>query len=429
MRNRKALVITVGGIVAISVATVMLVSGPSGAGFSFPWVQRNGAPIARDPAGEDAGGVSDRASSSRPASASKSAVPLARGKQLGSGSGVNFSSYLEFMDSLGRKPTPEEEDAIIANSNRDPQVLLGLALANSSRAAQFLREVLEKDPDNPLVHYGILRYGDAGFDVLASAQKLVSLNPNDAELWYAAASAALKAGDRTLATDYLRKAAAQTDFATLHNAVIAANLEAYRLGGTTEENAQIRVALENHQTIADMAFADLYRYLWPPSSGTFKIAPGNEEMAALFLDGQQKLFNTKALTLDSYFGAQVKQSIALKEFVGAAASGENPAAAKYLSAPASELLSTATAEWLELQPVLPFGNDKPGVYRRLSGDQQQELISRIRKDGELSAFLWAYEQRPDIFRSPDFKPQSYSKKAWTEYLSHVGVALSTNQKK
>ena len=100
---------------------------------------------------------------------------------------INFGTYNDYLNSLSRKLTPAEEDAIIANSKRDPQVLLGLALTGSSRAPQFLREVLQRSPENPLVHYEILHRADPGFDRLASARKLVNLVPNDAELWYAAA--------------------------------------------------------------------------------------------------------------------------------------------------------------------------------------------------------------------------------------------------
>ena len=429
-RNRQALAITIGAIVA----SVLVIVGFRSPRLRVDATESTVAPVVHLPAGEKPGSAVNRVSPSQavlpPKQASARSDTLERGKHLGPDPGINFGAYQEFMDSLVRKPTPAEEDAIIASSKRDPQVLLGLALTGSPRAPQFLRELLEKSPEIPLVHYGILRYANAGFDVLASAQKLVSLVPNDAELSYAAAAEAFKVGDRTLATDYLRKGAAQSEFATLHSTELAAKLDAYRLAGSSEEMAQTRVLLENNQTMGDVALFKLHEYLLSDGSpGPFKIAPGNEEMAALLLAANQKMVNTKGLTLDSYLGSRGTEIEYLKAFLRASVTGENPAAAQYLSSPASALHSTAAAEWQKMEPVLIFGNDKPGVYQRLSGDQQRELVERIQKDGEISAFLWANEVRPDIFHSPDFKPQGYSKKAWTEYLYRAGVPLSANRKR
>lgn len=338
---------------------------------------------------------------------------------------IDFGTYKEYLDSLSGRLTPAEEDAILADSKRDPQILAGLALAGSSRAPQFLKEALEKAPEDPLVHYAILARADSGFDRLTSAQKLASLVPNDAESWYVAAAEALAGGNRTLAIDYLRNAFGQSEYATLRSAVLAAKLEMYRLAGSSDEMAQNRVLLDNNQTIGDAALVRLHEYLL---SGAFVIPPGYEEMAAILLNAQQKTLDSKGLALDSYFGARAMEMEYLRAFFRAHVSGENPEAARYLTAPASEMLSAANAEWEELEPILMFSNDKPGVYQRLSEDQRRELIERIGKEGEVSAFMWAYEERPDIFRSENFKPQGFSKKTWLNYLKSVGVPFSAQRK-
>lgn len=438
MMNKKVFAITVGLVAVCGLALVLIASGPAGAGSRFPWLRTDGTGGTAESGmhsfgGEKSGsaGSSSRANSG-PQLISMSAVPwggeTARPER---DSGINFGTYLKYLDSLGRKLTPAEEDAILANSNRDPQVLLGLAMAGSSRGAAFLREALEKAPENPLVHYEILHRGDPGFDRLASAQKLVSLVPNDAELWYAAAAEALAVGNRTLATDYLRNAAAQPDFGSLYNAELAARIEAYQWAGSTEEMAQAKAFLENRPSIGDVALTKLQQYLLTESdsAGPFEMTQGKEEMAAILLNGLEKSANSKGLTLGGYYVARAMEIEFLRSFFEANVTGGNPAAAKYLTAPASQLLSEASAAFEDLQPVLMFSYDKPGIYQRLSGDQQQELIERIRKDGEVSAFQWAYQERPDIFHSPDFKPQGYSKKMWAEYLSHVGTAPGAIQKR
>jgi|GEM_PF-4324740 len=442
MRNAKALAITIGAIVAIGLILVYIVDGPDGLGFRFSrWFgdgaeSSSGSNRVSESSEKTREGVSSFASDSGSKPTASSVDPAAdpEAAQARREATIYFGIYDDFLNSLGRKPTREEEDAMLANSNRDPQVLLGLVLVGSARAAQFLREALEKAPDNPLVHYQILHRGDPGFDRLASAQKLVSLVPNDAELRYAAAVEAFAAGDRTLAMDDLRTASTLSEFASLRGAEFAARLEIYRQTGSNEELAQARVALDFIQPLGLTAIFKLHGYLFPGASpgdsivpSDWNIPPGSEEMVALLLDAQRKVLNNKALSLDSYLGARGMESEYLKAFFRANVSGENPAAVSYLSAPATELLSAADAELARIEPVTRFMYDKPGVYQRLSPYQQWELVKRIEKDGELSAFQWAYGVRPDIFRSPDFKPQGTSKAAWAEYLKSSGNPLGADQ--
>lgn len=420
MKTRKRIAVIAAAIAVCGLAVFLIVSRPDGAGFSFSPSQAQHAEGMESP-----GGTGVHVSAGETPAASEDDL---RGQKDRS---IHFGTYAGFLNSLSRKLTRAEEDEILANSQRDPQVLLRLALAGSARADQFLREALEKDPENPLVHYAILHRVDPEVDRLASAQKLVSLLPHDGELWYAAAAAALEAGNRALAADYLQKGAAQSDFASLHRAELAARIEAYQWAGSTEEMARTRALLESHQSIGDVALVKLQQYLLTEDldfAGPFEMTQGKEEMAALVLRGLQKEASAPGLSLDSYYGTRSMEIEVLRSFFQANVTGGNAAAAQYLSAPAAELFATANTAFEDLFPVLMFSYDKPGIYQRLSGDQQQELIARIQQDGEIAAFSWAHEERPDIFRSSDFKPQGYSKENWTGYLQRFGNPPGASRK-
>lgn len=432
MENRRRFAVAIGVIVVCGLFIALIVIGPGRLGFRSPSSRADKTESTAGASPHPSKSESESAANSKLTAMSPDAPAGKEASRNGSDGAINFGTYESYLNSLCRRLTPAEEDVILANSNRDPRVLLGLALAGSSRADQFLREALEKDPENPLIHYSILRRVDPGFDRLASAQKLVSLVPNDGELWYAAAAVALDAGNRTMAIDYLRKAATQPEFASMQSAELATRIEAYQWGGSTEEMARTRALLECHQSTGDMALVKLQEYLLSEDlgfAGPFEMSQGKEEMAALLLSGAQKAAKAKDLSLDSYYGTLGMEMEILRSFFKANVTGENVPAARYLQTPASTLLSTADATFEDLAPVLMFSYDKPGIFRRLSGDQQQELIQRIQQDGEVSAFSWAYQERPDIFRSPNFKPQGQTKKNWTEYLQRFGIAPNANQKR
>lgn len=327
---------------------------------------------------------------------------------------VSSVSYKTYLGSLCRPLTPAEEDRIAAESKHDPRILAGLALTGSLRAKEWLEEALRQAPDDPLVLYSILARMDTGFDRLMLARKFVKLVPDDAEPLYAAANEALKAGDRNAAIAFLREAAGRENYSSLYQAGVDAKLNVYRLAGYSEQNALARIYLDDGATLADFALIDLNN-TFEPFDRAFVISPGNEEVAALLLDGMQKASSSPGRTLASYEMASQLEFSYLRAFTRSSVGGDNPiATARYLATPAAEMLAQANAERQEFYPVGYFAHDKPGVYQRLTSDEQIELLQRVQRDGELPAYQWAYQLHPNIFRSPDFVPRGFSQKFWIE---------------
>jgi hypothetical protein len=111
----------------------------------------------------------------------------------------------------------------------------------------------------------------------------------------------------------------------------------------------------------------------------------------------------------------------LREFLRSGANtADRSSIEKYFAAPLAETFSQAKAERDEISDVLLFSADKPGIYKRLNPKEKSELIERIMKDGEVSAYRWAYQIRRDIFRSPDFVPQGYPADGWKKLITAPG---------
>jgi len=45
------------------------------------------------------------------------------------------------------------------------------------------------------------------------------------------------------------------------------------------------------------------------------------------------------------------------------------------------------------------------------------LTDRFYRDGEVSAYKWVHQIRPDIFKSPDFVPNGQTKEQWAAALA------------
>jgi hypothetical protein len=145
---------------------------------------------------------------------------------------------------------------------------------------------------------------------------------------------------------------------------------------------------------------------------------GNEEVVARILDATQKAVYAEGSALQSYTVARGLEFDYLRAFLRNAVEGDNPSVAqRYFPEAISKTLAKAQLEWDELRPILYFSQDKPGVYQRLDEGHKAELITRIQREGEIAAFIWAREVRPDIFRSAQFKPQGFARSTWIETIN------------
>lgn len=329
---------------------------------------------------------------------------------------IHQNDYRGFLDSVCRRLTPAEEDRILAESARDSNFLIGLALGGSDRAAQWLHEALLKDSGNPLVHYAILSRNDPGFDRLRSAAEFMKLAPQDAEPLYASAAELVwqKAdrGDRDSAIARLKEAAQRETFSSLHQSALESVIDAYVAAGRSKQEAQARTYLEDISTVGDVAIGKLSLEFDVLQQGK-KITPGMEEVAALLLDATEKAIYSSGLSLNSYRQIRSMEIEYLQGFLRASVEAADPSiAGQYLTAPTSEMLAAAQKELKEWENVKYFSLDTPGIYQRLNNGQKSELIERLQRDGQVSAFFWAYKVRPEIFRSPDFMPRGFTKSQW-----------------
>ena len=133
----------------------------------------------------------------------------------------------------------------------------------------------------------------------------------------------------------------------------------------------------------------------------------------MLLDAEQKVrFSTDADLMTAGSGLYAEESL-LKLISDA----PTERLGKYLPAPASEMLASVQAELAVLKGIMWFGNDKPAIYQRMQPEERAELIERYYRDGEVSAYKWAFQTRPDIFKSPAFPPSDRTLENWAAILN------------
>ena len=140
---------------------------------------------------------------------------------------------------------------------------------------------------------------------------------------------------------------------------------------------------------------------------------GSDNVTALIIDAEQKALNAPGIDLATYDSVYIN----LTDYLRVIAASPAPRLEKQLYAPADELLARISDEYKEIKPIMFFSQDKPGIYERLDEGQRLELIDRISREGEVAAFLWAFQMRPDIFRSADFIPRSVTENYWSNYVN------------
>jgi hypothetical protein len=192
--------------------------------------------------------------------------------------------YDQYLDEICPRLSAEEEDRLVAESDGDPNVLVGLVFGGSKRGEKWLREALQNGPENPLVHYAILLRKDSGFDRLQSAQKLAKLTPQDASPLQDAAVELLKRGDQEGAIAALREAAGRDQCSTLYSKTIESILDTYKLVGRSENDARVRVLLEGPGRFEGRTVLELGENLGFGAGGMVNNISGKEEAAALMLE-------------------------------------------------------------------------------------------------------------------------------------------------
>lgn len=255
-----------------------------------------------------------------------------------------------------------------------------------------------------------------------SALELARVTPQDAAPLHAAALESLIRGDRVTAISYLQDATQRDQFSSFHQSALQAAIEVYQLAGRPENDAQARVFLESTARWDSSTAYFLEQQLGLIENYSIQ-SLGHENVAPLLLDAHQKAISSPDLDLHSYLQARGGEIDYLRGFLRGDFQKQTPSSgSQYLSAPASDMLTAAESEMKELRPILYFYLDKPGIYQRLDDGQRTELIQRIGRDGEMSAFQWAYQTRPDIFHSADFVPQGLPRAGWVEFVQQWAAA-------
>jgi hypothetical protein len=324
---------------------------------------------------------------------------------------LRFGSYDEYLDRICPRLTVAEEDNLIESSD-DAKTLIGLLFAGSKRPVLLLKEALRREPNNPLVHYAILARRFPEFDHLQSALILAKLAPDYSTPLYAAALEALNSANREDAMSYLAKAAERSESSAFRTEALEAAINSFQLAGRSEDDARTRVLLQNNGQWEAVVLGDLRDALGIIGPDR-KTLWGSDVATTTLLDASQKILNSPGFDLASYHAALADLTDYLEAIVEAQASRFD----NYMSMPPAKWLDYAKAQDAELRPVLMFAHDKAGVYERLDKSQRVELIKRISQEGELPAFLWAYQTRPDIFRSAEFRPRTAHPRFWARYVS------------
>lgn len=329
---------------------------------------------------------------------------------------IRIGGYPDYLDKVCPRLTEGEEDRVVTEAGYDSRVLIGLVFAQSPRTQQWLREALLRDPENPLVHYAILARSDISksdpnFDRLRSALDLARLSPDDAAPMCAAALEAFRRGDRATAISYLKQAEQREQFSSLHEAALQSAIDVYRSAGRPESDARGRVLLQSNGQWEAATISQLSEALgvMAPDQQTLW-APG--EITALVINAHQKAVNAAGFDLATYVSARTGELNYLESLVKDPTQRLSGAS----SASLPEMLAEARAEYDELRPFIYFAQDKAGIYARLDEQQKSEMIDRIGKEGEISAFRWASQVRPDIFSSPSFVPLGVPRDRWVQMI-------------
>ena len=327
--------------------------------------------------------------------------------------GVPFITYAAYLDGLCAPLSEAEEDRLLAETGGSARALLGLAFGSSPRSLQWLQQALLKAPDDPLVHYAVLRTAFPQLDRLHSAKELIRLAPQDASPLYVLALESFNNANLEDADKYLLEAFHRETLSSYKAEALQLMIDNYVAAGRSEAAARTRVALDYGR------YTDWERDMVSNLAAKLNVVGpdgitlwGNDERTAMLVDADQKLHFSATSDLMSSGGALMAEAYLLK--VLAAAPGEK--LGKYLPAPASEMLDNAKAERAVMTDIMWFAHDKPGIYQRLQPEQRTELIDRFYRDGEVSAYKWAYQTRPDIFQSPNFVPNGRTKEWWAEAL-------------
>jgi tetratricopeptide (TPR) repeat protein len=356
-----------------------------------------------------------------PSKPDKEASKDGPGKQSNGRSLFQIGLYDRYLDEICPRLSAEEEDRLVAESGGDPNVLVGLVFSGSKRGEKWLREALQKAPENPLVHYAILSKVYPGFDRLQSALALAKLAPQDATPLQAAAFELLKKGDQEGAIAALRESAGRDRSSTLYSKAVESAVDTFKLAGRSGDDARVRMFLDGPGRFEGVTLLKLGQDLGLYKASRVEDVSGKEEVAALMLDAFQKGIYSKGLDLRAYTEYRMNELQYLRAFLRTGANtADRSSIEKYFTSPLSEMYSRAKAECDEVSDLMLFSADKPGIYKRLNPKEKTELIERIAKDGETSAFLWAYQTRRDIFRSPNFVPRGWPADGWEKLIESPG---------
>lgn len=337
---------------------------------------------------------------------------------------MQLGRYNDYLDTICPRLSPAEEDLLVEQSNGDPQVLIGLVFAGSERTKKWLEMALSKGAQDPLVHFTVLSRSFPGFDRLKSALALSALAPKDAWPLHIAALESLKRGDRQNVVSYLQAAAQNEHFSSYSQVAQESAMNVFRLAGRPEADARARVLLQRNSQIQAATALELGERLGLLSEGEKKLW-GSDQLTALVIDAHQKAIHAPSLDLATYSAARSAEI----DYLQAIASASTPRLTDYLPDSPSKMLSDAQREMQDLQGVLFFAQDKPGIYKRLADNEKSELLDRIERDGELSAYRWAYDTRPDIFRMPDFVPQGMPRDYWVAYVNRLSGEVARGGRK
>lgn len=362
--------------------------------------------------GQTAPQAPDSLNSSKDDSSSAGNNATGSGKKV-----IRRRPYDAYLNQLCGQLTAAEEDRLIAESGGDFRVLLGLVFADSERGLELLRDALRKAPNDPLVHYAILYKSlYPGFDRLHSALELARLAPEESTPLYAAAVEAFKLGDRAAALAYLQESQQRGQSDALQRAALESAMNVYQLAGRPDSDARTRVLLANSGFWEGVTLVELAENMKVTGPDEYTLW-GSDEATSLLINANQKILYTPGFGVVTSIGARLSEMRYLR------AIAESPTArlGDYLPAPVTEMLASSQAEFEKLRDILYFGNDKPGIYQRLGGPGKTELIQRISRDGELSAYLWVAQIRPDIFHSADFAPQNIEAERWAAVVKQAAL--------
>lgn len=344
--------------------------------------------------------------------------------QSGTAKKTKLVSERNYLESLCKSISVEEEELMFAKHGRGPEILTGLILAGSKRWEVHIKEALKNFPDSAIVQYVALSRPASGVDLVKAAEVLSKNYPQDSLPGKILAKIFVKNKDYKSALEQLKQSAGATSETSFEDEIKSLKLDVFRLAGRDAGGAEKRVALQG-QFLPEISIlgglTEEMKVSGQPSSDSAII----EGLPYLLSLVQKATYGEKQTIMHSLSARAMETDLLMR----ISDLPKSEIFAKLFSASLDDLIKEARQEMYRLEPIVAFAQDSTNVFQRLDSNQQKEFIDAVREIGELGAYQQLWDKSPELFTDPNYPPASVPAERWENVRkSWLGIPSSTLSK-